>query len=66
MIDREALTAFFLNTVKAWCRAETDFAGLAAAGREASWLAGLTADYLENFYDVRPKAPENGGDDPAI
>jgi hypothetical protein len=48
MIDREALTAFLLNTVKAWCWAEIDFAGLASADREAPWLAGLTADYLEN------------------
>jgi hypothetical protein len=66
MIDREALTAFLLNTVKAWCRAEVDFAGLAGADREAPWLGGLTADYLESFYDIRPKAPGNGGDDPAI
>ena len=40
MIDREALTAFLLNTVKAWCRAEIDLPGWPRlTGKRPGWPA---------------------------
>jgi hypothetical protein len=51
MIDRPSLAIFFLHTIKARFLQLV----LGSVQEEARWLADVTADYLEAFYEIRAR-----------